>query len=77
MTTSVRSAGCSVLDADWPTGEGTLEKALARQWIQFQASLDLGERKEAELRKINDSLAGRPFLAGLRLTAADVLLYHG
>ena len=70
---------CSALDADWMAGEGTLEKALARQWIQFQAGLDLADRREAELqlRKINESLAGRSFLAGLSLTAADVLLYHG
>jgi len=61
-------------------GTSNLEKALVRQWIQFQfGCLTLGDKKETDLqfKKLNENLSNKSFLAGENLTAADVLLFHG
>jgi len=61
-------------------GSTNLEKALVRQWVQFQfGCLDLSDKKDTDLqlRKLNENLANKSYLAGESLTAADVLLFHG
>eukprot|EP00092_Neocalanus_flemingeri_P010045 GFUD01010826.1.p1 GENE.GFUD01010826.1~~GFUD01010826.1.p1 ORF type:complete len:165 (-),score=40.01 GFUD01010826.1:136-630(-) len=61
-------------------GTSNLEKALVRQWIQFQfGCLDLSDKKDTDLqfRKLNENLSNKSFLGGENLTAADVLLFHG
>merc|ERR1719159_1379157 len=60
-------------------GQSPLEQALVRQWITFQfGCIDKHDRKDTEvqLRKLNESLKNKGFIAGNTLTAADVLLYH-
>ena len=62
-------------------GEDPLEIALARQWVVFQTDcLDVGagDKRElySQLRRVNENLANKSFLAGDQLTAADVLLFH-
>lgn len=66
--------------ADTILGTTNLERALVRQWVQFQfGCLDLNEKKELNLnfKKLNAALETSTYLAGERQTAADVLLYHG
>lgn len=61
-------------------GTSNLEKALVRQWVQFQfGCLDTSDKKDRDLqfRKLNENLSNKSFLAGESLTAADVLLFHG
>ena len=47
-------------------------------FLQF-GCIDINDKKETEgqLRKLNESLRNKCFIAGNTLTAADVLLYHG
>ena len=61
-------------------GYNNMEKALVRQWIQYQMScIDLTDRKEmnTHLRKLDENLLDKMFVAGDNLTAADILLFHG
>jgi len=61
-------------------GDSTLEKALVRQWVNFQfGCLDLADRRELwrQLRSVDSCLENSTFLAGEQKTAADILLFHG
>jgi len=60
-------------------GSSPLEAALVRQWVTLQFGCLRGEAREwrAHLRTLDAALERSSFLAGERLTAADVLLYHG
>jgi len=57
-------------------GESVLDKALVRQWIQFEELMFRSKKDLATLHILNQGLEKSTFLAGEKVTFADFLLFY-